>query len=164
MELPTHAPLCFLQLPFSLSIIRHYRSPALWQKPFCCSNTVVTECDPRARRPVGRSGLVHGRGGRDGGPLLKKDCPVAAIHYRNGSDSFQPRLGRVIGGRQGRVADRGYASLCGHSSRGASGLGATFVGALCWRIDSPGVDPRSVIGSPGKGADLGPRAVRWPSV
>src|SRR6266478_5337665 len=62
----------------------------------------------------------------------KRTRPVAAIHYRNRSDSFQSRhkAGRVIGGWQWRAADRRCASRCGHSSRGASGLGVAFVGAL----------------------------------
>jgi hypothetical protein len=85
---------------------------------------------------VGRSGLAHGRGRRDGGSLLKKDRAVAAIHCRNGSDSSESRLGRVIGGWQWRAADRRCALRCGHSSRGASGLGVAFVGALFRRIDS----------------------------
>ena len=59
--------------------------------------------------------------------------------------SFQSRhkAGALIGGRQWRAADRKCASRCGHSSRRASGLGVAFVGALCRRIDSQGVDPRS---------------------
>ena len=56
------------------------------------------------------------------------------------------KLGRVIGGRQWRAADRRYASRCGHSSRGASGV--AFVDALCRGIVSRGVDPRSLISSP----------------
>ncbi len=63
------------------------------------------------------------------------------------------KLGRVIGGWQWRAADRRCASRCGHSSKRASGLGVAFVGALCRRIDSQGVDPRSLnwkISSPGK--------------
>ncbi len=62
------------------------------------------------------------------------------------------KLGRVIGGWQWRAADRSCAARCGHSSRGASGLGVAFVGALCRRIDSQGIAPRSLnwkIGSPG---------------
>ena len=46
-----------------------------------------------------------------------------------------------------------------HSSRRASGLGVAFVGALCRRIDSQGVDPRSLnwkISSPGKARDRSP--------
>ena len=66
------------------------------------------------------------------------------------------KLGRVIGGWQWRAADRRCASRCGHSSRGASGLGVAFVGALCRRIDSRGVDPRSLISSPGKARDRSP--------
>jgi hypothetical protein len=89
-------------------------------------------------------------------PLLKRDRPVAAIHYRNDLDSFQSRLGRAIGGWKWRAADRRCASRCGHSLRGASGLGVTFVDALRRRIDSRGADPRSLIGSPEKGADLNP--------
>jgi hypothetical protein len=71
------------------------------------------------------------------------------------------KLGRVIGGWQWRAADRRCASRCGHSSRRASGLGVAFVGALCRRIDSQGVDPRSLnwkISSPGKARDRSP----WP--
>jgi hypothetical protein len=56
--------------------------------------------------------------------------------YAAGSDSFQSRLGRVIGGWQWRVADRRCALRCGHSSRGASGLGVAFAGVLFRRVDS----------------------------
>src|SRR5258707_4338387 len=66
------------------------------------------------------------------------------------------KLGRVIGGWQWRAADRRCASRCGHSSRGASGFGVAFVGVLCRRIDSLGVEPRSLIGSPGKARDRSP--------
>ena len=69
------------------------------------------------------------------------------------------KLGRVIGGWQWRAADRRCASRCGHSLRRASGLGVAFVGALCRRIDSQGVDPRSLnwkISSPGKARDRSP--------
>jgi hypothetical protein len=88
----------------------------------------------------------------------KKARLVAVVHYRKRSDSFQSRhkAGRVIGGWQWRAADRRCASRCGHSSRRASGLGVAFVGALCRRIDSKGVDPRSLnwkISSPGKARD-----------
>ena len=41
---------------------------------------------------------------------------------------------QIEGARRGAVR--------AHSSRGASGLGVAFVGALCRRIDSQGVDPR----------------------
>jgi hypothetical protein len=42
---------------------------------------------------------------------------------------------------------------CGSKVRVASGLGVAFVGALCRRIGSQGVDPQSLnwkISSPGK--------------
>jgi hypothetical protein len=66
------------------------------------------------------------------------------------------KLGRAIGGWQWRAADRRCASRCGHSSRGANGLGVAFVGSLYRRIDSRGVDPRSLISSPGKARDRSP--------
>jgi hypothetical protein len=102
------------------------------------------------------SGPAHGRvRRRGGGPLLKKARPVAAIHYRSVRirSNLDIKLGRVIGGWQWRAADRRCASRYGHSSRGASGLGVAFVGALCRRFDSQGVGPRSLnwkISSPGK--------------
>jgi hypothetical protein len=51
------------------------------------------------------------------------------------------KLGRPIGGQQWRAADRRCALRCGHSSRGASGLGVVFVGALCRRIGSRDIEP-----------------------
>jgi hypothetical protein len=73
--------------------------------------------------------------------------PALLPPYTTGSVriSFQSRhkAGR-IGGWQWRAADRKCASRCGHSSRRVSGLGVAFVGALCRRIDSQGVDPRSL--------------------
>jgi hypothetical protein len=98
----------------------------------------------------------------------KKVHPVAAMHYRYRSESFQLdiELGRVIGGWQWRAADRRCASRCGHSSRHARGLGVAFVGALCRRINSQGVDPRSLnwkISSPGKSAGPKPRALGRPA-
>ena len=68
----------------------------------------------------------------------KKVCPVAAIHYRKRSDSFQSRHKAGAGNRRAewRAADRKCASRCGHSSRRAGGPGVAFVGALCRRIDN----------------------------
>jgi hypothetical protein len=108
------------------------------------------------------SGPAHGRvRRRGGGPLLKKARPVAAIHYRSVRirSNLDIKLGRVIGGWQWRAADRRCASRYGHSSRGASGLGVAFVGALRRRFDSQGVDPQSLnwkISSPGKARDRSP--------
>ena len=117
----------------------------------------------KSRKAAGASGFNPGDGmGESGGAAAdlfsKRTRPVAAIHYRNRSDSsnLDIKLGRVIGGWQWRAADRRCASRCGHSSRRASGLGVAFVGALCRRIDSQGVDPRSLnwkISSPGRARD-----------
>jgi hypothetical protein len=83
-------------------------------------------------------------------PDLLPPYTTGSVRIRSNLDM---KLGRVIGGWQWRAADRSCASRCGHSSRRASGLGVAFVGALCRRIDSQGVDPRSLnwkISSPGK--------------
>jgi hypothetical protein len=98
----------------------------------------------------------------DEGQSHKKARPVAAIHYRKSvriRSNLDIKLGRVIGGWQWQAADRRCTSRCGHSSRRAGGLGVAFVGALCRRIDSQGVDPRSLnwkISSPGKARDRSP--------
>src|SRR5260221_12898170 len=85
-------------------------------------------------------------------PALLPPYTTGSVRIRSNLDI---KLGRVIGGGQWRAADRRCASRWGHSSKRASGLGAAFVGALCRRIDSQGVDPRSLnwkISSPGKSA------------
>jgi hypothetical protein len=90
-------------------------------------------------------------------PALLPPYTIGSVRIRSNLDI---KLGRVIGGWQWRAADRGCASRCGHSSRRASGLGVAFVGALCRRVDSQGVDPRSLnwkISSPGKSAGPEPR-------
>jgi hypothetical protein len=90
-------------------------------------------------------------------PALLPPYTTGSVRIRSNLDI---KLGRVIGGWQWRAADRSCASRCGHSSRRASGLGVAFVGALCWRIDSQGIDPRSLnwkISSPGKARDRSPR-------
>src|SRR6476659_11051218 len=92
-------------------------------------------------------------------PALLPAYTTGIVRIRSNLDM---KLGRVIGGWQWRAADRSCASRCGHSSRRASGLGVAFVGALCRRIDSQGVDPRSLnwkISSPGKSA--GPKPGAW---
>jgi hypothetical protein len=89
-------------------------------------------------------------------PDLLPPCTTGSVRIRSNLDV---KLGRAIGGLQWRAADRRCASRYGHSSRGASGLGVAFVGALCRRIDSQGVDPRSLnwkISSPGKARDRSP--------
>ena len=54
---------------------------------------------------AGRSGPPHGRvRRRGGGPRLKKDRPVAAIHYRKPSDSFQSRHKAGAGNRRVAMA------------------------------------------------------------
>ena len=91
------------------------------------------------------------------GPALLPPYTTGIVRIRSNLDI---KLGRVIGGWQWRAADRRCASRCGHSSRGASGLGVAFVGVLCRRIDSQGVDPRSLnwkISSPGEARDRSPR-------
>jgi hypothetical protein len=67
------------------------------------------------------------------GPALLPPYTTGSVRIRSNLDI---KLGRVIGGWQCRAADRRCASRCGHSLRGASGLGVAFVGALCRRIDS----------------------------
>ena len=74
-------------------------------------------------------------------PALLPAYTTGIVRIRSNLDI---KLGRVIGGWQWRAADRRCASRCGHSSKRASGLGVAFVGALCRRIDSQGVDPRSL--------------------
>jgi hypothetical protein len=102
-------------------------------------------------------GLLAGEAGGAAADLFSKRTALLPP-YTTGNVRFRSnldiKLGRVIGGWQWRAADRRYASRCGHSSRGASGLGVAFVGALCRRIDSRGVDPRSLISSPGKAREL----------
>ena len=74
-------------------------------------------------------------------PALLPPYTTGSVRIRSNLDI---KLGRVIGGWQWRAADRRCASRCGHSSKRARGLGVAFVGALCRRIDSQGVDPRSL--------------------
>ena len=91
-------------------------------------------------------------------PALLPPYTTGSVRIRSNLDI---KLGRVIGGWQWRAADRRCASRCGHSSKRASGLGVAFVGALCRRIDSQGVDPRSLnwkISSPGKARNRSPAA------
>src|SRR5882757_5437748 len=75
--------------------------------------------------------------GLEKSPALLPPYTTGSVRIRSNLDI---KLGRVIGGWQWRAADRRCASRCGHSSRGASGLGVAFVGVLCWRIDSRGVE------------------------
>src|ERR1700676_1189980 len=92
-------------------------------------------------------------------PDLLPPYTTGSVRFRSNLDM---KLGRVIGGWQWRAADRSCASRCGHLSRRARGRGVAFVGALCRRIDSQGVDPRSLnwkISSPGKSAGPKPRAL-----
>ena len=94
--------------------------------------------------------------GLEKSPALLPPYTTASVRIRSNLDI---KLGRVIGGWQWRAADRRCASRCGHSSKRASGLGVAFVGALCRRIDSQGVDPRSLnwkISSPGKARNRSP--------
>ena len=91
-------------------------------------------------------------------PALLPPYTTGSVRIRSNLDM---KLGRVIGGWQWQAADRRCASRCGHSSRGASGLGVAFVGALCRRIDSQGVRPRSFEledQQSGKSAGSKPRA------
>ncbi len=74
-------------------------------------------------------------------PDLLPPYTTGSVRIRSNLDM---KLGRVIGGWQWRAADRSCASRCGHLSRRARGLGVAFVGALCRRIDSQGVDLRSL--------------------
>ena len=93
------------------------------------------------------------------GPALLPPYTTGIVRIRSNLDI---KLERVIGGWQWRAADRRCASRCGHSSRRASGLGVAFVGAFCRRIDSQGVDPRSLnwkISSPGKSTGPKPNAL-----
>jgi hypothetical protein len=89
----------------------------------------------------------------------KKDQTVAAIHYRNRSDSFQSRHKAGAGNRRGgngelqiEGARRGAGTRQEARADSASRSSAHFV-------DSQGVDPRSLnwkTSSPGKARDRSP--------
>jgi hypothetical protein len=105
-------------------------------------------------RPIFKHGATRARATKS--PALLPPCTTGSVRIRSNLDI---KLGRVIGGWQWRAADRRCASRCGHSSKRASGVGVAFVGALCRRIDSQGVDPRSLnwkISSPGKARNRSP--------
>jgi hypothetical protein len=90
-------------------------------------------------------------------PILKKMARrVAAIHYRNRSDSFQSRQ-RVSEGGNAKLQIEGVrrGAVARQEARADSGSRSS-----CRRIDSQGVDPRSLnwkISSPGKARDRNPR-------
>src|SRR5260370_3102607 len=115
---------------------------------------------PFVRRTGPRLIFKHGarRARAKKSPALLPPYTTGSVRIRSNLDI---KLGRVIGGWQWRAADRRCASRCGHSSKRASGLGVAFVGALCRRIDSQGVDPRSLnwkISRPGKARNRSPAA------
>jgi hypothetical protein len=100
--------------------------------------------------------------GLEKSPALLPPYTTGSVRIRSNLDI---KLGRVIGGWQWRAADRRCASRCGHSSKRASGLGVAFVGALCRRIDSQGVDPRSLnwkISSPARNRSPAPKPCTTP--
>jgi len=135
--------------PLQHSRIISRLSPAPCPRRFLGQRCTI---EPHLNGPLPDEGESHKK------PSLLPPCTTGSVRIRSNLDI---KLGRVIGGWQWRAADRRCASRCGHSSRRASGLGVAFVGALCRRIDSQGVDPRSLnwkISSPGKSAGPKPRA------
>jgi len=87
--------------------------------------------------------------------------------YTTGSVRIRSNLDMKLGAGNRRAAMASCRSKLRVAVRAlvktrARGLGVAFVGALCRRIDSQGVDPRSLnwkISSPGKSAGPKPRAL-----
>ena len=119
---------------------------------------------------AGRSRPAHGRR-RGGGPLLKKNPPCCrrtlpeSLTIRSNLDI---KLRRVIGGRgNGELQIEGARRRAGTRQEARADSASRSSAHFCRRIDSQGVDPRSLnwkISNPGKARNRSPARVlegRW---